>query len=37
MALNIKYNRWHPEPNPRIEAYAERLPSYLAHAIDLLA
>ena len=37
MALNVKHNRRRPEPNPRIEAYAERLPTFLTHAIDLLA
>jgi aminoglycoside phosphotransferase (APT) family kinase protein len=37
MALNVKHNRRRSDPNPRIEGYAARLPSYLTHAIDLLA
>jgi aminoglycoside phosphotransferase (APT) family kinase protein len=37
MALNVKHNRRRSEPNPRIEAYAARLPSFLSLATDLLA
>lgn len=37
MLLNIKHNRRRPEPNPRIESYAPRLPSFLSIAADFLA
>jgi aminoglycoside phosphotransferase (APT) family kinase protein len=37
MALNVKHNRRRPEPNPRIESYAQRLPTFLSVATDMLA
>jgi aminoglycoside phosphotransferase (APT) family kinase protein len=36
MALNIKHNRRRRQPNPRIESYADRLPTFLSVAVDLL-
>ena len=36
MSLNVKHNRRRPQPDPRIERYAARLPQFISVATDLL-
>lgn len=36
MALNVKHNRRRPQPDPRIESYAARLPQFLDVAAGLI-